>query len=141
MRIALGTILTVLLFAAGCADAASLASLRRALTEEFHENDIGVSLSNGLVVEVTFVREGTAHAPCDTLTALALRIATSVRRNYGGFDTLQMVSVSIAQRWPDDPSRPRSAHLPFRFSRLSLQTGRVAADSLSAIAMCELDRD
>ena len=139
MRPRPGTLLVVLLLAAGCADALSLMTLRRSLTREFHEEDIGVSLTDGLVLTVTFVHGAAGDAPCDSLAAFALRVAASVRRNYQGFDSLQTVSVALEQRGSDDSVRTAPSRLPFRFSRSALQTGLVSADSASAIALCELD--
>jgi hypothetical protein len=135
----LGTLFALLFLAAGCADALGLMTLRRSLTREFHEDDIGVSLTDGMALTVTFVNEPAADATCDSLAAFALRVAASVRRNYQGFDSLHTVSVAFGRRGPDDSVRATPSHLPFRFSRSALQAGLHAADSASAVALCELD--
>jgi len=134
----LGSLLAALLFAAGCADAVSLMSLRSALVKEFPNDTIGVSLTDGLALTVTFVKDASANAPCDSLTAFALRVAKAVRRSYEGFEALQMVSIAFAHRESGGSTGTTSSHLPFRFSRTALETGRLAADSASAQALCEL---
>ena len=141
MRPRLGNLLAVLLLAPGCRDAVSLMSLRRELVKEFPNDTIGVSLTDGLALTVTFVKDSSAKAPCDSLTAFALRAAAVVRRNYEGFDSLQMVSIAFAHRESSGSTKTASSHLPFRFSRTALETGHLAADSASAQALCELGMD
>lgn len=131
----------LLLLASGCADAFSLMSLRRALGKEFPNDTIGVSLTDGLVLTVTFVQDSSANAPCDRLTAFALRVAAQVRRNYAGFQSLQTISIAFAHRESGGSTRTTSSHLPFRFSRTALETGLLAADSASAQTLCELGMD
>lgn len=132
-------LLAALFLASGCADAYGLLTLRRALAREFHHEEIGVSVADGLALTVTFVNHPPADAPCDTLTAFALRVASYVSRTYPGFDTLQVVNVAFAYRGPDDTGRPASTHLPFRFSRAALRSGELAAESAGAEALCALD--
>ena len=132
-------LLAAIILAFGCVDAYGLLTLRRALAREFHHEEIGVSVTDGLALTVTFVNQPPADAPCDTLTAFALRVASFVSRTYPGFDTLQTVSVAFAHRGPDDSGRPTSAHLPFRFSRDALRSGELAAESAGAEALCALD--
>lgn len=139
MRHRLGTLLAVLVVATGCVDALSLMTLRSGLTREFHEDEIGVSLTDGLILTVTFLDVRPADTPCDRLAAFAVRVATFVRHNYDGFDSLRTVSVAFAPRGSGGPSAATSSHLPLRFSRTALQTGQLAADSSNAVALCELD--
>lgn len=129
------------LLAVGCVDAVDLVRLRSGLTKEFHEDAIGVSLTDGLVLTVTFVNDGPAVAPCDSLAALSMRVAAFVRGNYEGFDSLQTVSIAFAHRDADSPGRATASRLPFRFSRAALQSGQLSADSASAVALCALDAD
>lgn len=138
-RSILAALLAALLLALGCVDAYGLLTLRRALAREFHHEEIGVSVTDGLALTVTFVNQLPADAPCDTLTAFALRVASFVSRTYPGFDTLQVVNVAFAYRGPDDTGRPTSSHLPFRFSRAALRSGELAAESAGAEALCALD--
>lgn len=132
-------LLPALLLALGCVDAYGLLTLRGALAREFHHEEIGVSVTDGLALTVTFVDHPQADAPCDTLTAFALKVASFVSRTYPGFDTLQTVGVAFAYRGPDDTGRPTSTHLPFRFSRAALRSGELAAESAGAEALCALD--
>lgn len=141
MRPRLGSLLAVLLLAPGCRDAVSLMSLRRELVKEFPNDTIGVSLTDGLALTVTFVNDSSAKTPCDSLTAFALRAAAAVRRNYEDFESLQMVSIAFAHRESSGSSRTTSSRLPFRFSRAALESGQLAADSASAQALCELGMD
>lgn len=53
-------LLAILLLAAGCVDALDLWRLRSGLTREFHEEAIAVSLTDGLVLTVTFVSSSPA---------------------------------------------------------------------------------
>lgn len=133
------SVLAALFLVSGCVDAYGLLQLRGALTREFHHEEIGVSVADGLALTVTFVNQPPADAPCDSLTAFALRVASFVSRTYPGFDTLQVVSVAFAYRGPDDTGRPTSTHLPFRFSRDALRSGELAAESAGAEALCALD--
>jgi hypothetical protein len=116
-------------------------SLRRELVKEFPNDTIGVSLTDGLALTVTFVKDSSAQASCDSLTALALRAAAVVRRDYDGFESLQMVSIAFAHRESGGSARTTSSRLPFRFSRTALESGQLAADSASAQALCELGMD
>lgn len=108
------------------------------MSREFHEPGIAVSLSDGLYLTVSFVDGPWFDAPCERQAALALRVATSVRRNYADFDALQNVSVGFTHRALGDSMAITSTHPPFRFSRAALQAGRIAADSANALALCEL---
>ncbi len=137
----LGLLVLLLVPAAGCGDAVSLVALRQHLSTEFHNDDIGVTLTDGLILTVTVVDPAATAAPCERLAGMALEVAASVRRNYPGFDTLQTVGISFADRDPGNPRKKTTAHLPFRFSQASLLTGRVAAESASAVELCRLDDD
>jgi hypothetical protein len=128
-----------LLLTAGCAEMYPLMELRSALSREFPEAGIGVSLSDGLMLTVTMTNGPSPAAPCDSQAAFALRVAEYVRHSYQHFDSLQTVSISFVQRASGDPARATSTHLPFRFSRAALETGQLAADSTSAVTLCELD--
>lgn len=132
-------LLAALLLFSGCVDAYGLLRLRGELAREFHHEEIGVSVADGLALTVTFVNQPPADTPCDSLTAFALRVASFVGRTYTGFDTLQVVNVAFAYRGPDDMGRPTSTHLPFRFSRAALQSGELAAESAGAEALCAMD--
>jgi hypothetical protein len=132
-------LLVCLLAAAGCGDVYHLATLRSGLSREFPDASVGVSLASGLNLTVTLVDGSLPDAPCGSQAALALRVADYVRRNYQEFDSLWTVSVALAHRPPDGPTTATITRLPFRFSRTALQTGLLAADSASAVALCELD--
>lgn len=139
MRVTYGALLVSLLIATACADVHHLFTLRNALTREFHEDGIGVSLTNGLNLTVTIVNGTWPNAPCDSQVAFALRVADYVSHNYQGFDSLQTVSIAFEHRGSAGPVRTTSTHPPFRFARTALQTGMVASDSANAVALCELD--
>jgi hypothetical protein len=141
MRQRRGTLLAILLVAVGCVDALNLMTLRRGLTREFHEDGIGVSLTDGLILTVTIANGVSADSPCESQVAFALRVADYVRRNYQDFDSLRTVSVAFVPGGSGGPMMATSTHLPFRFTRTALQTGLLAADSASAVVLCELDTD
>jgi hypothetical protein len=139
MRVTYGALLVYLLIAAGCAYVHHLFTLRNALSRNFHEAGIGVSLTNGLNLTVTFVNGPWPDAPYDSQAAFALRVADYVSHNYQDFDSLQTVSIAFAHPGSAGPVTTTSTHPPFRFARTALQTGMVAADSANAVALCELD--
>jgi hypothetical protein len=109
------------------------------LTEEFHTSDIGVSLTDGLILTVTFINAPVAREPCLNQAALAMRVAGYVRNHYRGFDSLHVVSVAFEQRGPLGRRDTRGARLPFRFGRAALETGLTAADTAGTVALCDLD--
>jgi hypothetical protein len=139
MRVTFGTLPVYLLLAAGCADVRHLFTLRNALTREFHEAGIGVTLTNGLNLTVTIVNGPWPDAPCDSQVAFALRVAAYVSHNYQDFDSLQTVSIAFERRGTAGPVRVTSTHPPFRFAPTALRTDMVAADSANAMALCELE--
>lgn len=133
------TLILLLLLAASCRDAYHLATLQGALSREFHDAGIGVSLTDGLILTVTFVNGPSTDAPCDSQAALAYRVADFVRHNYQGFDSLWTVSIAFEHRGSGGPTTTTSTHIPFRFGRAALQTGLLAADSAGVVGVCEMD--
>jgi hypothetical protein len=129
----------LLLLAAGCAEVHHLATLRSALSRRFQEPGIGVSLTDGLYLTVTFIDGPWPDAVCERQVPFALRVAGYVRDNYQEFNVLQSVSVAFARRGSGNSMPTTSTHPPFRFARSALQAGTLAADSASAVALCELD--
>ena len=125
-----------LLLATGCGDAPHLSLLQRGLREEFQHDAIGVSLTDALMLTVTFVDGPWAEASCEDQARLAFEAATYVRDNYLDFDSLWTVSIAFGRRESAKSRRVTSTHLPFRFARTSLEAGLRAADRADAIMFC-----
>jgi hypothetical protein len=139
MRLTHGMLLAGLLLTGGCLDVYRLAVLRDDLSREFDEKGIQVTLTDGLILTVTFIDGPWLTAACDRQAELALRVARYVNDHYEGLDSLQVLSIAFTHRPSADSMAPTSTHLPFRFSPSALQAGRVAADSAAALALCELE--
>ena len=125
--------------AAACADVRDLAVLEYAVSQEFGAA-AGVGLTDGLILTVTLADSALAGASCERQAGMALQLARYVRR-YEHFDSLLSVSVSIVRPRASGRGTEPATHLPFRFARTALQTGRLAADSANAVAMCRLDTE
>jgi len=130
--------LLVLLLVAGCAEVRGLVTLRSSLSEEFPEAQVGVGLTDGLMLTVTLADSALVGAPCDRQVRLALRIARFARDHYEPFDSLQSVSVSYTRR-SGRGAAATSSHLPFRFPMTAIRSGQLAADSANALALCQMD--
>ena len=126
----------MLLLTTGCGDVPHLSLLQRGLREEFNHEGIGVGLTDGLILSVTFVDGPWAEASCEDQARLAFQVAEYVRDHYLDFDSLWTVSIAYGQRQSAEPSRVTSTHLPFRFARTSLEAGLRAADRANAVMFC-----
>jgi len=136
VRLGPWTLSLMLLLATGCGDAPHLGLLQRGLREEFHHDAIGVSLTDGLILTVTFVDGPWAEASCEAQARLAFQAAEYVRDHYLDFDSLLTVSIAFGRRESTESSRVTSTHLPFRFARTSLEAGLRAADKADAVMFC-----
>lgn len=134
LRVALSA---ALLLAAGCTDVRDLAVLQHELSREFGRA-AGVGLTDGLILTVTLADSALADASCERQAGAALEAARFARR-YAQFDSLLVVSVSIVRPRPSGRGTEPATHLPFRFPRTALQTGRLAADSANGVAMCAME--
>lgn len=131
--------LLALLVSGGCSDVRDLTVLQYGLSQEYGMA-AGVGLTNGLILTVTLADSALVEASCERQAGAALEAARYVRR-YEHFDSLQSVSVSIVRPRPSGRGTEPPTHLPFRFPRTALQTGRLAADSANAVAMCRMETE
>jgi hypothetical protein len=126
----------VAILTTGCRDARDLLSLGRALDGEYPGTQVGVTLTDGLILTVTMADSPLLRAPCDSQAVLAMQVATLVRARYPGFDSLQAVHVAFTPARSAEPLSGKAAHLPFRFARTAIRAGLGAADSAAAVDAC-----
>ena len=120
-----------------CGDALELLSLRAALTREYPDTQVGVSLTDGLILTVTLGDSPLLLAPCDRQVALAMRVAAFVGNHYACFDSLQVINIAFAPRRSRDPMAGSAARLPFRFARAAISAGLGPPDSTRAADTCK----
>jgi hypothetical protein len=110
-------------------------SLNDALNRASPVTPIGVSLTDGVLLNVTVADTGLMWAPCDQQVAMAIRVAHLVRDHYPELASLQVLSVTFAAGKPDTLA-PRPARLPVRFPPAAVRAGLTAADSVQAVNSC-----
>ena len=86
----------LLLLPASCKDARDLLSIRAALGREYPDTQVGLSVTDGLILTVTLTDSPLLLAPCDRQVAMAMRVATFVRDHYPGFDSLQVINIGFS---------------------------------------------
>ena len=127
----------VVLLTTGCRDARNLLSLGLALNREYADTHVGVTLTDGLILTVTMADSPLLRAPCDSQAVLAMQVATFVRAQYAGFQSLQAVHVAFAPGRSAEPLSGKAAHLPYRFAQTAIRAGLGASDSAQAVDACE----
>lgn len=129
------------LLTVSCRDVRDLYTLGAALKQEYPHYQASVSVTDGLILTVTVADRALAVASCESQAAAAMRIAGFVRGNYGGFESLQTVSIAFASRRSQDRTTASAAALPFRFARTLLSAGLTPADSTRAVESCKAWRE
>jgi len=124
----------------GCRDVQDLASLGAALNEQYPNSPVSVSLTDGLILTVTVADSALAVASCESQAAVAMRIAESVRDNYGGFRSIDIISIAFAPRVGVRATVTATA-LPTRFARTLVSGGLTGADSVKAVESCKAWRE
>lgn len=129
------------LLATGCSDVRDLHSLAVALNHEFAGTQVGVMLTDGVILRVTMTDSPLLRAPCDSQAVLAMRVATFVRRQFAPGDSLLAVHVAFAPASGAEPLTGKAAHLPFRFAPSAIRAGLGARDSAQAVEACKAWED
>jgi hypothetical protein len=91
---------TLLLFSFGCSkdflnNLKEIAQLRNQLVEEFHEQNINVTLQNSSVLQIAFINSPLNEGPQQERAQRAQETALFVKRNFAGIDRLERISVSF----------------------------------------------
>lgn len=128
----------LLLLPAACRDAQDLLFLGFALNREYADTHVGVSLTDGLILNVTMAGSPLLRAPCDSQAALAMHVAAFVRDHYDGFDSLQIISIAFTPQRSPEPMASSAPQLPFRFPRAAISSGLRASDSARAVESCKV---
>ena len=128
------------LLTVGCRDVRDLYALGAALNQQYPDSRVSVSLTDGLILTVTVADSTFAVASCESQAAVATRIATRVRVDYGEFDSLLSICVAFAscRSWG---STAGAAGLPFRFARTLLSRGLTPVVSTRAVESCKAWRE
>lgn len=129
------------LLTGSCQDVRDLSALGAALNREYPDSEISVSLTDGLLLTVTVADSGFVHASCEGQAAVATRIASVVRGNYGGLGSLETISIAFAPRRSRDGRTAGPTGLPFRFAGTVLSAGLTQADSARAVESCRAWRE
>ena len=126
---------------ASCRDAQDLYTLAGALKHEYPDYRVSVSLTDGLILTLTVADSALAVASCESQATVAMRIARFAGANYGGFNSLQTVSIAFASERSRDRTTARAAGLPFRFASTLVSAGITQADSTRAVESCKAWRE
>ena len=129
------------LLTVSCRDLRDLYKLGAALNQQYPDSRVSVSLTDGLILTVTVADSTFAVTSCEGQAAVATRIATLVRGNYGGFDSLQTISVAFASSRASGRATAGAAGSHFRFAPNVLRRGLTPADSTRAIESCKAWRE
>ena len=129
------------LLASSCRDVQDLFTLAGALKHEYPDYQVSVGLTDGLVLTVTVADSALAVASCENQATVAMRIARFAGANYGGFNSLQTVSIAFASQRSRDRTTARAAGLPFRFASTLVSAGITQADSTRAVESCKAWRE
>ena len=131
----------LLLVTASCRDLRDLSELGAALQQQYPDARVSVSLTDGLILTVTVADSAFAAASCEGQAAVATRIASLVRSNYGGFDSLQTLSVAFASSRSRGRATTGSAGSHFRFAPDRLSRGLTPIDSTRGVEFCKAWRE
>jgi hypothetical protein len=124
-----------------CRDLRDLYELGAALQQQYPDSRVSVSLTDGLILTVTVADSAFAVAPCESQAAVATRIASLVRENYGGVASLQTLSVAFAASRSRGRATAGPAGSHFRFAPDRLSRGLTPVDSTRAIESCKAWRE
>jgi hypothetical protein len=141
MRLRSSVLCLSFLLTSSCREASDLFALGGALKHEYPDSQLSVSLTDGLILTVTVADSALAVGSCESQAAMATRIASFVRGNYGGFNSLQTVSIAFTSRPRQGRTTTGAAGLPFRFARTLLNAGVTRADSTRAVESCKAWRE
>ena len=129
------------LLIAGCRDVRDLYELGAVLNQRYPDSQVSVSLTDGLILTVTVADSAFAVASCESQAAVAMRIASQVRDTYGGFDSLQTISVAFATTRSRGRATASAPGSHFRFAGNLLSRGLTPVDSTRAIESCKAWRE
>ena len=124
-----------------CRDVRDLYTLGTALNKQYPDSRVSVSLTDRLILTITVADSGFAVASCERQAAVATQIATFVRGRYGGFDSLQVISIAFTPLGSQAGMTARPAGLPFRFAPTLVSAGLTPADSTRAVESCKAWRE
>jgi hypothetical protein len=129
------------LLTVGCRDVRDLVALGTALNHQYPDSHVSVSLTDGLILTLTVADSSSAAGSCESQAATAMQMASFVRGNYGGFASLQTISIAFAPGPSGTRGTAGAAGLPFRFARTQVGAGLTSADSTGAVRSCKAWRD
>jgi len=100
-----------------------------------------LSALNGLILTVTLADSAYAVASCEGQASVAMRIASIVSDNYGGFESLRTISIAFASQRSRVRTTASSAGLQFRFAPTLVGAGLTPADRTRAVESCKAWRE
>jgi hypothetical protein len=117
----------LMLSISGCQDMfkgmGEMMALQQKLAQEFNTQNIGIKISNGTHLAVTFQNSPIAELANVEQKAKARQVAIFVRDHYGGYGKLSMISVAFIQQNRYGPVSVTKTQAAFSFKKSELGAG------------------
>ena len=98
-------------------------ALQQKLAQEFNSQNIGIKISNGTHLAVTFQNSSIAELTTVEQESKARQVAIFVRDHYGGYGKLSTVSVAFIQHKQYGPLSVTKTQAAFSFKKSELGSG------------------
>jgi len=98
-------------------------ALQQKLAQEFNTQNIGIKISNGTHLAVTFQNSPISQLTNDEQKSKARQVAIFVRDHYGGYGKLSTVSVAFIQHKQYGPLSVTKTPAAFSFKKSELGSG------------------
>jgi len=117
----------LMLSISGCQDMfkgmGEMMALQQKLAQEFNTQNIGINISNGTHLAVTFQNSPIAELAKVEQESKARQVAIFVRDHYGGYGNLSTVSVAFIQHKQYGPLSVTKTQAAFSFKKSELGSG------------------
>ena len=117
----------LMLSISGCQDMfkgmGEMMALQQKLAQEFNTQNIGINISNGTHLAVTFQNSPIAELAKVEQESKARQVAIFVRDHYGGYGKLSTVSVAFIQHKQYGPLSVTKTQAAFSFKKSELGSG------------------
>lgn len=127
----------VVVLCADCGEARHVYKLATALKQEFAPVEVGVMLTDGVILTVTVADSVLVVGSCETQVGGAMRVGRFLRDHDARIDSLLAVNVAFAPGSKGPAIAPRNARLPIRFNPARVAAGLAPSDSTSAVSSCK----
>ena len=117
----------LMLYISGCQDMfkgmGEMMAFQQKLAQEFNTQNIGIKISNGTHLAVTFQNSSIAELTTVEQESKARQVAIFVRDHYGGYGKLSTVSVAFIQHKQYGPLSVTKTQAAFSFKKSELGSG------------------